>query len=344
MINPIRNSYGEIRNGWWILFFYMALAAMLIPLAIRASGSGTEVTIPLQALLVSVATGVCLAARREHPRAVLGTVASWRSGIAAGLALGVAIWGIAALVLWVTGAVEWKWQGTAFEAIQAGVVDCIAVAVTEELLFRGFVFQRLVNGIGTWPAQLTMASYFTLTHSSGLANAGDLQWLAAANIFLASLLFGAIYLGTRSLAMPLALHFTLNFVEGPLLGFGVSGHAASGIVSPIMEAAPDWWTGGVFGLEASLPGTVVVLASLIMVLTFRTGSTRRTLLMSRSTHLLARLFRLNEQGKREKQKRFAGWRSWLHIRSSISGITPSHEKGAAMVVQDRTNKEVQGQP
>lgn len=265
MVDPFRGPAGVLRNGGWILLFYLALAAMLAPTTILLSRQGTAPGVPLQAIMVVVATAACLVLRREHPRQLLGGLPSWRSGVPIGLACGFAIWGGTAMLLWLSGDVVWQWNDPGLQALRSGLADCLAVAVAEELLFRGFPFQRLVDGIGAWPAQIVMGCYFVLVHSAGLATAGDLQYLAAANIFLASLLFGAMYLRTRSLALPLSSHFALNFVQGPLLGFGVSGHAAGGLLVPHMDDAVPWWTGGAFGLEASLPGTLVIFMALITV-------------------------------------------------------------------------------
>ena len=254
-----------LRNGLWILAFYVVLAICLVPATILLSEQGTTPGLPLQALMVVIATAVMLALRREHPRTLLGTAASWRRGVPIGLASALAIWGGTALVLWASGALGWHWNDVALQALGDGLLDCLAVAVAEELLFRGFPFQRLVDGIGAWPAQLLMAGYFVLTHSTGLAAAGELQAMATVNIFLASLLFGAAFLRTRSLAIPISLHFALNFVQGPLLGFGVSGHGTAGLFVPELADAPSWWTGGAFGLDASLPGTLAILAAFVAV-------------------------------------------------------------------------------
>ena len=274
MIDPIRGAAGKLRNGWWILGFYLVLAAMLVPATVTLSARGASPGIPLQALMVVAASAVVLALRRERPRTLLGTAASWRHGVPVGLAAGVAIWGATAATLWASGAVGWEWNDAAASALRDGFVDCLAVAVAEELLFRGFPFQRLVDGIGAWPAQVAMAGYFVLTHSAGLAAAGALQPIAAANIFLASLLFGAAWLRTRALAIPVSLHFALNFVQGPLLGFGVSGHASGGLLSPRLAGAPAWWTGAAFGLEASVPGTLAILAALIVAIAWPAPGSR----------------------------------------------------------------------
>jgi hypothetical protein len=277
MVSPIRELAGVLRNGGWILVFYLALAAMLVPTTILLSKQGASPGTPLQALMVVLASVACLVLRREHPRQLLGGLPSWRSGVPIGLAGGVAIWGGTAMLLWLSGDIAWQWNDAGLQTLLSGLGDCLAVAVAEELLFRGFPFQRLIDGIGAWPAQIGMACYFVLVHSAGLATAGDLQYLATANIFLASLLFGTLYLRTRSLALPLSLHFALNFMQGPLLGFGVSGHGVESLMEPRMDDAMRLWTGGDFGLEASLPGTLAIFMALITVVFWTRNSSRKGL-------------------------------------------------------------------
>ena len=83
---------------------------------------------------------------------------------------------------------------------------------------------------------------------------GTVKLFAAINIFTASVLFGITYLKTKSLAMPLGVHFMANFTQGTILGFGVSGGKEPSLLTPISMNQPLWLTGGDFGLEASLPG------------------------------------------------------------------------------------------
>lgn len=90
----------------------------------------------------------------------------------------------------------------------------------------------------------------------------DRRLLAGANIFLASILFGLAYVRTRSLALPLGLHWSANLVQGVVLGFGVSGDAQPGLLTPLFRIEKDWLTGGAFGLEGSLPGLITVVALL----------------------------------------------------------------------------------
>lgn len=173
---------------------------------------------------------------------------------------GALLMAIPALLLAAGGVVAWRVNAEAMAVVGTTLAVIAAAAATEELLFRGFLFQRLIDGLGQWPAQLLIAGLFTLTHSDALREQGALGYLAGANIFIASIMFGLAYVRTRSLAMPLGLHFAANAMQGPALGFGVSGNEEPGMLTPTFNAAPDWLTGGTFGLEASLPGFVCVLA------------------------------------------------------------------------------------
>ncbi|NMO13511.1 CPBP family intramembrane metalloprotease [Pyxidicoccus fallax] len=269
MIGIFKDSVGRLRNGWWLLVFYLTLGALVVPATLYASSSGSSVSPALQALLAVIATWICLSFRRERLSSVVGTAASWKRDVPLGLALGALIWALAAGTVWLIGAVEWEWGQSNARAVIDALIDCVAVAVVEELLFRGFVFQRLIDGLGAWAAQILMALYFVLTHSTGISTAGELQVLAMTNIFAASLLFGTAYLRTRSLALPIALHFALNFVQGPLLGFGVSGNQAQGVWMPVLANGSEWWTGGAFGLEASIPGTAAIILALATALMWR---------------------------------------------------------------------------
>ena len=176
---------------------------------------------------------------------------------------------VPALILGLAGVVRWRPDAGGAAALWPEVALLAAAAATEELLFRGFVFRRLLDGLGTWPAQLIIAALFVLTHSDALRGLGPLAFLAGANIFLASILFGLAYLRTRSLAMPLGLHLAANLTQGPVLGFGVSGNEGASLLIPVPSGSPDWLSGGKFGLEASVPGLVCVVALLLALRAWR---------------------------------------------------------------------------
>lgn len=140
----------------------------------------------------------------------------------------------------------------------------------EELLFRGYAFQKLAER--SRPLALAVSSlFFTVLH---LGNA-HVTAVAILNIFLAGLLLGALYFVTRSLWFPLAAHFVWNILSGPILGHEVSGFEARSIFITI-DDGPSFLTGGEFGIEGSLFMTGVELAALAVI--YR----RRRLLPSRA--------------------------------------------------------------
>jgi len=239
----------------------VVLAGLLFPLLLAAREDGADVPIYQQALIVSAASLVCQGLRRRPVADLLGAFdGRWPRQFLLGAMGGALLMLIPALLLGVAGAVSWRLNADWTSVVGPMLALIGAAAVTEELLFRGFLFQRLIDGLGAWPAQVLIGALFTLTHSDALREQGALGYLAGANIFLASIMFGLAYLRTRSLAMPLGLHLAANAVQGPMLGLGVSGDDQPGLLSARFHGAPEWLTGGAFGLEASVPGLACVIA------------------------------------------------------------------------------------
>ena len=265
-INPFLNSERQLRNGWWILIFFLVLAAILFPALLTAQQNSMDVSIGLQAVIVVLASWICQWLRRKPFAELLGKInVRWFKELCLGGLVGSALMLGPALIMRLLGWVNWQWNPTGLSTLPSVVLLFAGVAVAEELLFRGFIFQRLIAGLGEWPAQLILAGYFLLTHLNNPGMTGDVKILAGINIFLASILFGLAFIRTQSLAMPLGLHFMANLMQGGILGFGVSGTDQSGLLKPILAEIPQWLTGGRFGLEASLPGLIFVVCALMLI-------------------------------------------------------------------------------
>jgi hypothetical protein len=182
-----------------------------------------------------------------------------------GIAAGAILVLVPALFLTAIGKIHWQ-QGTGDLATLANLsLASFSVAVAEEFLFRGFIFQRLRQSTGIWTAQLLIAGYFLLTHMGNPGMTGNSQLLASVNIFLASIMFGLAYVKTNNLIMPIAFHFMANWVQGTILGFGVSGNEQPSFLQPVFSNDSEWLTGGSFGLEASVPGLISVLVILYIL-------------------------------------------------------------------------------
>ena len=264
--NPFLNSERQLRNGWWILIFFLVLAGFLVPVLIAAQNINMEVSMGIQASIIVIASMICQLLRRKPIAELMGKIdIRWFKELSLGGLIGSALMLIPALILGVFGWVHWRWNPEGVSVLSTSLLLFAGVAFAEELLFRGFVFQRLISGLGQWTAQLIIAAFFLLTHLNNPGMTGSVKVMAGINIFLASILFGLAFIRTKSLAMPLGLHWMANWAQGGVLGFGVSGTDQSGLLIPVLGDAPVWLTGGQFGLEASLPGLICVVITLFML-------------------------------------------------------------------------------
>jgi membrane protease YdiL (CAAX protease family) len=237
-----------------------------MPALLVAQQNSMDVSIGLQAIIIVIASWICQLLRRKSLTELLGKFnMRWLKEFCLGGLTGAALMLVPALIMWFLGWVHWQWNPIGFSTLMSIVLLFVGVAAAEELLFRGFIFQRLIAGLGQWPAQLILAGYFLLTHLNNPGMTGDVKILASINIFIASLMFGVAFIRTKSLAMPLGLHFMANLTQGGVLGFGVSGTDQSGLLKPVFNEVPEWLTGGQFGLEASVLGLVCVVITFILI-------------------------------------------------------------------------------
>ena len=226
-----------------------------------------EVSIGLQAIIIILASITCQSLRRRPLTELFGKFdAYWLKELCIGSLIGSALMLAPALILEIFGWVRWQWNPEDVSVLLPSLLLFAGVAVAEESLFRGFVFQRLISGTGQWVAQLVTAAFFLLTHLNNPGMTDGVKVMTSINIFLASILFG--------LAMSLGLHWIANWVQGGVLGFGVSGSEQSGLLIPVFGDVSVWLTGGQFGLEASLPGLICVVMTLIMLYMMKPEKTK----------------------------------------------------------------------
>mgnify|MGYP006270523661 CR=1 FL=1 len=266
------NEAGTLRSGWKALAFFLVFSLL---------GAGTGFTFKLLGwgrglgVWASVAVGLATSAIcvRLEGRRLRDLGFSWGVPWLRDLALG-ALGGallIALTALVVRGAGGFH---VGLTALLTPLWFWLGVAFNEELITRGYPFQRLAEGAGTWVAQAVFATLFALGHWGNPGMHGAAKAWATLNISLAALLLGFAYLRTRSLALPIGIHLGWNWAQGSLLGFGVSGTTPTpGLFTPHLAAKPQWLTGGAFGLEASLP-CAVICALAVLGLGLWKGSAR----------------------------------------------------------------------
>ena len=174
---------------------------------------------------------------------------------AAALGLGVAI-SVALRATVFHGATELSLH-TVLGLAKIGVLLLFAAA-SEELLFRGYAFQRLVDSVGALWAVLLTSLFFGVAHLLNPA----VTPLSTANTVLAGVVLSVAYLKTRALWLPLGLHWAWNFTMGPILGLPVSGLRVTPSLFQADSAGPQWLAGGAYGPES---GVVLSVVSVVLI-------------------------------------------------------------------------------
>src|SRR5690606_6269306 len=145
------------------------------------------------------------------------------------LAAGVAIAGVAMLGIFMVessvGAItRAPLEQQSFAELGSWFLGKAAASVKEEILMRGLLLSGLVlalRGRRTL-AILLSALAFGCIH---LSNPGATPLSVLGNT-LGGVVYGLAFVCAGSLWLAIGLHFAWNFVQGPLLGFPVSGMAA----------------------------------------------------------------------------------------------------------------------
>jgi uncharacterized protein len=253
---------------WWMSDLAYALALGRAP-----SGIVDKAIATIAALVAMLIVGGFIERRRvaELGFPARNAVREMGLGLLIGAVLLTGIVGAMALCGWyqVTGL---RWQEPGGEALTfavLGLVSYFLVAVLEEVLFRGMLFRTVEEGLGTWAALALSALIFGLAH---LLNENATLWSALAIALESGVLFGAAYIFTRALWMPIGLHWAWNYFEGYVYGTPVSGGLQPGLLLPSISG-PELWTGGAFGPEAGLIALILSggLGLLALVLCARKG-------------------------------------------------------------------------
>ncbi len=136
----------------------------------------------------------------------------------------------------------------------------LPAAIHEELLFRGYPFQKLY----AWRPDFALwfaAFFFAALHFGN----PSVSLLGLANIFLGGILLGLAYARYGRLWFPIGLHLAWNLMTGPILGHEVSGYEAVHTVLIETGGGPGWLTGGDFGIEGSVWMTLAEITGIAML-------------------------------------------------------------------------------
>jgi hypothetical protein len=128
-------------------------------------------------------------------------------------------------------------------------------AAGEEILFRGYAFQLLIEKLGPWATVLPVGVLFGFAHSAN----PSATIFSIANTVIWGIYLGYAYLRSRDLWLPIGLHYGWNAVL-PLFGVNLSG-----LTIEVTRYSYQWdlgplWSGGAYGPEGGILTTIFLIA------------------------------------------------------------------------------------
>lgn len=132
-------------------------------------------------------------------------------------------------------------------------------AAFEEILFRGLIFQTLIEKFNSSVIAVILSLIFASAH---ILNS-DSDFISFTNTFIVGLLFSFMYLQTKSLWLPISFHFFWNMLQKLIVDANISGNYFDitfiDLKYPESVNTFKLFTGGFYGPEASLVTTFFLM-------------------------------------------------------------------------------------
>jgi membrane protease YdiL (CAAX protease family) len=135
--------------------------------------------------------------------------------------------------------------------------NIVLVSFYEELIFRGYILNNLMESFPKWLALLISAILFSVFHGSFIG------FFSLINGLIMGLILGLNYIYTRNLWFSICFHIVWKFMEVPVLGF--SGNDSFQTLLQTELNGDENITGGANGLEGSV---ILMAVSLLSGLAF----------------------------------------------------------------------------
>lgn len=281
------NEYGRLRSGFRFLIFVFAFIfiTLAVTTAIRVAYAGLHEAFPripyaeffqnligkLPDLLAALIAGyLCTRVLEGLPWRALGLTLHkwWARDFLVGSAIGVGSLVLAATIAIVGGGLKLSLNtvqspGRITIALIGSAVMFIFAALAEEAAFRGYPLQTFTRAHLALLGVLLTSVPFALGH---LWNPNVVPGVTFANTALAGIWLALAYLRTRSLWLPLGVHWAWNWAMGSFFGLPVSGlHLVGATFLKTDDVGPAWLTGGTYGLEGGVACTFALVVSTIAI-------------------------------------------------------------------------------
>ncbi len=101
---PFLNAERQLRNGWWIVIFFLVFTSLLLPTLIIAEQNFIDVSMSTQAVLTTLTSLACQLLRRQPTAELLGQInVCWFQELCLGGLIGASLMLIPTLILRIFG-------------------------------------------------------------------------------------------------------------------------------------------------------------------------------------------------------------------------------------------------
>lgn len=260
-----------------ILLFYvigtLIMVFLHVPLFVVHIVSGMKIQkdglplLVLESLLMLVgylSAAILMLRWRKLPLSLLGLSLKGRGkDLLAGLGVAVLLYAVGFGVSLLIGMVEVASVQLVPRNLLGRLLLFLLMAVTEEIMVRGFVLGRMLSeGMNRFVALFLSSALFSAMH---LLNP-NFALLPFVNVLLGGCLLGTSFLYTRNLCFPIVLHWFWNWLQGPVLGYEVSGMDSGETLLTLRLTGSELLTGGNFGFEGSLLCTVLLVVGTLVII------------------------------------------------------------------------------
>lgn len=177
-----------------------------------------------------------------------------------GFLLAIVLLGAGSMLLYGMGHIDWVDAQFAAGPMGISFLLFLLTAFGEEIAFRGYILNNLLDSFNRWVALGAAAVLFVLMH---IGNA-HLNPVALLNLLAGGVLLGMNYVFVRNLWFSICFHFSWNFFQGSVLGYEVSGLGLQSLLQ-MDRRENELLTGGAFGFEGSIVATGLLVLAILFV-------------------------------------------------------------------------------
>nr|WP_294784704.1 type II CAAX endopeptidase family protein [uncultured Flavobacterium sp.] len=183
------------------------------------------------------------------------------SNVMAGIVIGFVLQALTILVIYLNGSYSVV-EVNPIRLILIPFALMFTVAIIEEVLVRGILFRIIEEKLGSYISLLISALIFGGLHLIN-PHSGFLSLLC---ITMAGSLFGAAFIYSRNLWLPIGIHFAWNFTQSGIFGAITSGNERTNSLITAKIQGSEFITGGAFGPEGSIQAVLFCTAATILIL------------------------------------------------------------------------------